>query len=110
MQMINDKSMLMISRITILVVPAIAFVIVLETFQRRWCYFGYDCRWLDSSLVDYIPFGVSTIATIIGVYSLISGFIICIVVMIIVSLLTQATSKAMSDIFDEVTTNKEMTE
>lgn len=137
----SDKSMLMISRITVLIVSAIAFVIALDPnssvmglVSNAWSGFGSTFGpvvllalfWRRSNVAgaasgmiaggftvilwDYIPFGGSTLATMTGVYSLIPGFAICAVVMVVVSLLTKAPSKTMLDTFDEVTANKEITE
>ena len=137
----SDKSMLMISRITVLIVSAIAFVIALDPnssvmglVSNAWSGFGSTFGpvvllalfWRRSNVAgaasgmiaggltvilwDYIPFGGSTLATMTGVYSLIPGFAICAVVMVVVSLLTKAPSKTMLDTFDDVTANKEITE
>ena len=60
-------------------------------------------------LWDYIPlFGGATLAAQTGLYSLVPGFAINLVLMIIVSLLTKAPSREMLDEFDDVVRSKGM--
>lgn len=133
----NDKSMLWVSRITVLVVSAIAFVIALDPnssimglVSNAWAGFGATFGpvvllalfWKRANFAgaasgmiaggltvivwDYIYFGGATLATLTGLYSLVPGFVLGLVLMVVVSLLTKAPSQEMLDIFEEVRTKK----
>ena len=136
----SDKSMLLISRITVLVVSAVAFMIALDPnssvmglVSNAWAGFGatfgpvvlMSLFWKRSNVTgaafgmiaggltvilwDYIPlFGGATLAVQTGLYSLVPGFAINLVLMIIVSLLTKAPSREMLDEFDDVVRSKGM--
>ena len=136
----SDKSMLLISRITVLAVSAVAFMIALDPnssvmglVSNAWAGFGatfgpvvlMSLFWKRSNftgaafgmiaggltviLWDYIPlFGGATLAAQTGLYSLVPGFAINLVLMIIVSLLTKAPSREMLDEFDDVVRSKGM--
>lgn len=136
----SDKSMLLISRITVLVVSAVAFMIALDPnssvmglVSNAWAGFGatfgpvvlMSLFWKRSNVTgaafgmiaggltvilwDYIPlFGGATLAAQTGLYSLVPGFAINLVLMIIVSLLTKAPSREMLDEFDDVVRSKGM--
>ena len=71
--------------------------------------FGMIAGGLTVILWDYIPlFGGATLAAQTGLYSLVPGFAINLVLMIIVSLLTKAPSREMLDEFDDVVRSKGM--
>ena len=137
----SDKSMLRVSRITVLVVSAIAFIIALDPnssvmglVSNAWAGFGATFGpvvilalfWKRSNFEgaasgmiaggltvivwDYIKFGGETLAARTGLYSLVPGFALGLVLMIAVSLLTKAPSKEMLEDYDAVASRKEITE
>ncbi len=59
---------------------------------------------------DYIKFGGATLATRTGLYSLVPGFALGLVLMVVVSLLTKAPSKEMLEDYEAVSSQKEMKE
>lgn len=133
----SDKSMLLISRITVLVVSAIAFIIALDPdssvmglVSNAWAGFGatfgpvvlMSLFWKRSNfagaafgmiaggltviLWDYIPLGGATLAAQTGLYSLVPGFAINLILMIVVSLSTKTPSQEMLEEFDDVVRSK----
>ena len=137
----SDKSMLRVSRITVLVVSAIAFVVALDPnssvmglVSNAWAGFGATFGpvvilalfWKRSNFAgaasgmiaggltvivwDYIKFGGATLATRTGLYSLVPGFALGLVLMVVVSLLTKAPSKEMLEDYEAVSSQKEMKE
>ncbi len=137
----SDKSMLRVSRITVLVVSAIAFVVALDPnssvmglVSNAWAGFGATFGpvvilalfWKRSNFAgaasgmiaggltvivwDYIKFGGATLATRTGLYSLVPGFALGLILMVVVSLLTKAPSKEMLEDYEAVSSQKEMKE
>lgn len=129
----KDKSMLLVSRITVLLVSVVAFVIALDPnssvmglvsnawagfgatfgpvvllglFWRRANRAGAACGMIGGGLTVilwvYIPFGSQTLAGITGLYSLIPGFLVGILLMVGISLLTKAPSPEILQEFDDV--------
>lgn len=129
----EDKKVLQISRITVIVVAVIAFVIawdpdssimglvsnawaglgsafgpivVMSLFWRRANFAGAVAGIASGALTvivwDYIPLvSGSTLASVTGLYSLVIGFTISILCIIIFSLLTKAPSKEIQIEFDK---------
>ena len=88
-------------------------VVLMSLFWKRsnvtGAAFGMIAGGLTVILWDYIPlFGGATLAAQTGLYSLVPGFAINLVLMIIVSLLTKAPSREMLDEFDDVVRSKGM--
>lgn len=136
----KDKTVLLISRITVVVVAIIAYiiawnpkssvmglvsnawagfgaafgpVIILSLFWRRGNYKGAIAGMLVGGLTvilwDYIPLvNGSTLGTVTGLYSLVIGFALGLVAMIVVSLLTGQPEEAILKEYDEVRSNKVM--
>ncbi len=134
----SDKSMLWVSRVTVLVVSAIAFLIALNPdssimglVSNAWAGFGstfgpvvlLGLFWRRANragaavgmiaggvtviLWDYIPLiGGATIGAATGLYSLVPGFLIGLVLMVVVSLLTAKPSDTMLKDFDAVVASK----
>ncbi len=133
----TEKSMLLVSRITVLVVSVVAFLIALDPnssvmglvsnawagfgatfgpvvllglFWRRANRAGAACGMIGGGLTvilwDYVPFGSATLAGYTGLYSLVPGFIIGLLLMVAVSLLTKAPSAEVLQEFDDVASSK----
>ena len=124
----TDKEMLLVGRIAVVVVLAIALVIallpgtggIMGLVESAWAIFGaafgpviilslYFRRLNYAGAVSSIITGfVVTVvwqyvfAPITGIYEIIPGFILSLIVAIVVSLLTKAPSKEITDTFDEV--------
>ena len=64
--------------------------------------FGMIAGGLTVILWDYIPLAGATLATQTGLYSLVPGFAINLILMIVVSLSTKSPSQEMLDEFDDV--------
>lgn len=132
----NDKSMLLVSRISVFCVAVVAFIIALDPestvmglvsnawagfgacfgpvvlfslFWRRANFYGAVSAMISGGVTvlvwDYIKFGGETIGQMTGLYSLIPGFAIGCVLMVVVSLLTKAPEKKITDDFDKVKTS-----
>ncbi len=133
----TEKSMLLVSRITVLAVSVVAFLIALDPnssvmglvsnawagfgatfgpvvllglFWRRANRAGAACGMIGGGLTvilwDYVPFGSATLAGYTGLYSLVPGFIIGLLLMVAVSLLTKAPSAEVLQEFDDVASSK----
>ena len=134
----GDKSMLLVSRITVLAVSAVAFFIALDPnssvmglVSNAWAGFGatfgpvvlLGLFWrranragaavgmisggLTVILWDYIPLaGGATIGAATGLYSLVPGFFIGLILMVVVSLATKAPSEKVLADFDAVRAKK----
>lgn len=133
----SEKSMLLVSRITVLVVSAIAFCIALDPkssvmglVSNAWSGFGstfgpvvlLGLFWrranrngaavgmiaggLTVIIWDYIPFAGEVLANWTGLYSLVPGFIVGVILMVAVSLLTKAPSEDVLEDFDAVSASK----
>ncbi len=124
----TDKEMLFVGRIAVVVVLAIALLIallpgtggIMGLVESAWAIFGaafgpviilslYFRRLNYAGAVSSIITGfVVTVvwqyvfAPITGIYEIIPGFILSLIVAIVVSLLTKAPSKEITDTFDEV--------
>lgn len=124
----TDKEMLFVGRIAVVVVLAIALLIallpgtggIMGLVESAWAIFGaafgpviilslYFRRLNYVGAVSSIITGfVVTVvwqyvfAPITGIYEIIPGFILSLIVAIVVSLLTKAPSKEITDTFDEV--------
>ena len=129
----SDKSMLWVSRITVIVVSAIAFVIALDPnssvmglVSNAWAGFGatfgpvilLSLFWkranfpgaaagmiaggLTVVLWDYVKLGGETLAAKTGLYSLVPGFALGLILMVAVSLLTKKPSKEIEEDFEAV--------
>ena len=133
----SDRSMLMVSRITVLVVSVVAFLIALDPnssvmglVSNAWAGFGatfgpvvlLGLFWRRSNMAgaaagmigggltvilwDYIQLGNSTLASATGLYSLVPGFLVNILLMVVISLLTKKPSAEMLQEFDDVKASK----
>ena len=124
----TDKQMLNMGRIAVIVVLIVALVIallpgtggIMGLVESAWAIFGsafgpvvllslYFRRLNYVGAVSSIITGfvvsvvwMYTLAPITGIYELIPGFILSLIVAIVVSLLTKAPEKEVTDIFDEV--------
>lgn len=130
----DSKEILKVSRITVIVIAVIAFVIawnpdssimglvsnawaglgsafgpivVMSLFWRRTNLPGAIAGMVTGGLTviiwDYIPLvGGQTLGTYTGLYSLAVGFLFSLVMIVIVSLVTKAPSKEITDEFDRV--------
>lgn len=136
----SDRSMLLISRICVFVVAAIAFfialdpnssvmglvsnawagfgaafgpVVLLSLFWRRCNLPGAAAGMISGGLCvivwDYLGvFGGQTLGALTGLYSLIPGFVLGLIAIVVVSLLTKAPSQEILDEFDLVASKKEI--
>ncbi len=79
---------------------AFGSVVILSVFWRRFTYKGALAGVISGALVDvlWLAFLSGT-----GIYEIIPGFIVSMVVSIVVTLLDKAPSKEITDIFDEAT-------
>lgn len=130
----SDKKVLMVSRITVIAVACLAFVIawnpkssIMGLVSDAWAGLGsafgpavvLSLFWKRANLPgtvagivtggaivliwDYIPLvHGQTIAVATGLYSLLVGFILSMIVNVIVSLCTKAPDKAITDAFEKV--------
>ena len=134
----EDKKVLWISRVTVVVVAVIAIVIawdpnssIMNLVSDAWaglgCAFGplvvCSLFWRRTNIAgalagiitggvfvilwDYIPFGGKTLYETTGLYSLLLGFFISLIMIIIVSLVTKAPSQEILDEFEEVKNYRE---
>lgn len=147
----SDNSMLWVSRITVLVVASIAFLLAIDSessvmglVSNAWAGFGaafgpvvlLSLFWRRANrsgavagmiaggvtviLWDYIKMipvtaadgtvTMRTLGSVTGLYSLVIGFAIGLILIVVVSLLTKAPSKEITDAFDEVKNNKLLAE
>ena len=85
-------------------------VVLLGLFWRRANRAGAACGMIGGGLTvilwDYIPFGGTTLAGYTGLYSLVPGFLIGVLLMVAVSLLTKAPSAEILQEFDDVAASK----
>ena len=81
-------------------------VILLSLFWKRFNLSGAVAGMITGFLTiiiwDYIPFGEQTLAKSTGLYSLVLGFALALVVAVAVTLATKAPSKEITDEFDKV--------
>lgn len=129
----GEKSMLLVSRITVLVISAVAFVIALNPKSSimglvsvAWAGLGatfgpivlFSLFWRRSNLPgavsamatggtvvliwEYLPIAGNTLFAMTGLYSIVPGFILGSIVMVIVSLLTKEPSAEILADFDKV--------
>ena len=81
-------------------------VILLSLFWKRFNLSGAVAGMISGFLTiivwDYIPFGEQTLAKSTGLYSLVLGFALALVVAVVVTLVTKAPSKEITDEFDKV--------
>lgn len=135
----SDKKVLMVSRITVIVVACLAFVIawdpnssIMGLVSDAWAGLGsafgpavvLALFWKRANLPgtvtgivtggatvliwDYIPLvHGQTLAVTTGLYSLLVGFILSLLVNVIVSLCTKAPDKVITDTFEKVNTYTE---
>ncbi len=134
----EDRKVLWVSRITVVVVAAIAILIawnpessIMTLVSDAWaglgCAFGplvvCSLFWKRTNMAgalagiisggafvilwDYIPFGGKTLYESTGLYSLLLGFFISLIIIIVVSLCTKAPSQEILDEFDKVKNYKE---
>lgn len=132
----SDKSMLLVSRITVLAVAAIAFFIALDPnssvmglVSNAWAGFGacfgpvilLSLFWKRANLPgaasgmiagggtvllwDYVKFSGATLGEATGLYSLVPGFVLGTLVIVVVSLLTKKPGKEVTDEFERVQKN-----
>lgn len=87
-------------------------VVLLALFWKRTNTAGAASGMIGGALTviiwDYIPFGGQTIAEMTNIYSLLPGFIIGLVFAVVISLVTKAPSKEITELFDEVKKNKDI--
>lgn len=129
----SDKKVLMASRITVLVVAVLAYIIalnpdskVMDLVSSAWAGLGaafgpavlLSLYWKKTNLKgaatgiitgalvvlvwEYVPFAGKTISEITGLYSLVAGFAISLILIVIVSLATGDVSEEMMKEFDDV--------
>ena len=124
----TDKQMLNMGRIVVIAVLVIALVIallpgtggIMGLVESAWAIFGaafgpvillslYFRRLNYAGTVSSIITGFAVtvlwqylLAPVTGIYEIIPGFIVALIVAIVVSLLTKAPEKEVTDIFDEV--------
>lgn len=130
----TDKKVLMISRITVLLVAVLAYIIalnpdskVMDLVSSAWAGLGaafgpivlMSLYWKKTNLKgaiagivsgasvvliwEYVPLiGNKTISEATGLYSLVAGFAISIILIVIVSLVTGDVSEEMIEEFDDV--------
>ena len=134
----EDRKVLWVSRITVVVVAAIAILIawnpessIMTLVSDAWaglgCAFGplvvCSLFWKRTNMAgalagiisggafvilwDYIPFGGKTLYESTGLYSLLLGFFISLIIIIVVSLCTKSPSQEILDEFDKVKNYKE---
>lgn len=136
----EEKKVLKLSRITVIVVAILAFLIawnpnssimglvsnawaglgasfgptvLMSLFWKRCNMWGAVAGMVSGGLTviiwDYIPLiGGQTLGVVTGLYSLVIGFAISLVLIIIVSLLTKAPSQEIIQEFEEVASGKEV--
>ena len=81
---------------------AFGSVIILSLFWRRFTYKGALAGVISGALVDIIWLAFLSKST--GIYELIPGFIVSMIVSIVVTLIDKEPAKEITDIFDEATT------
>lgn len=85
-------------------------VVILALFWKRSNFAGAASGMIAGGLTvivwDYIKFGGATLATRTGLYSLVPGFALGLVLMVVVSLLTKAPSKEMLEDYEAVSSQK----
>ena len=83
-------------------------VILLSLFWKRFNLSGAAAGMITGFLTiivwDYIPFGEQTLAKSTGLYSLVLGFALALIVAVVVTLITKAPSKEVTDEFEKVNT------
>ena len=135
----SDKSMLRVSRITVMIVAAAAFliaydpnssvmglvsnawagfgsafgpVVLMALFWKRTTFAGAASGMIAGGLTvilwDYIPFSGATLGSITGLYSLVPGFLIGLLLIIVVSLFTKKPSKEVLDDFHAIQSKTDM--
>jgi len=79
-------------------------VIILSLFWRRFTYPAAVCGIITggATVVAWIALGLSA-ADKTGIYELVPGFAVCLIVCVVVSLITKAPAKEVMDIFDKAT-------
>ena len=81
-------------------------IILLSLFWKRFNLSGAAAGMITGFITiiiwDYIPFGGVTLANTTGLYSLVLGFALALIVAIIVTLVTKAPSKDITDEFEKV--------
>ena len=81
-------------------------IILLSLFWKRFNLSGAAAGMITGFVTvivwDYIPFGGELLATATGLYSLVLGFALALIVAVIVTLITKAPSKEITDEFDKV--------
>ncbi len=133
----KDKKVLLFSRITVVVVTVIAYLIawnpnssIMGLVSDAWAGLGsafgpivlMSLFWKRTNLAgavagiasgaatvlvwDYIPFNGQTLAVSTGLYSLVLGFTISIICIVVFSLLTKAPTEEMIAEFDDVASDK----
>lgn len=129
----EDKKVLVVSRITVVVIALIAVLIawdpnssIMNLVSDAWAGLGsafgplvvLSLFWKRTNLAgafagiftggafvilwDYIPFGGTTLYQSTGIYSLLLGFFISLIAIVVVSLATKAPDKEILDEFDKV--------
>lgn len=89
-------------------------IVVMSLFWKRTNFAGAVSGIVSGALTvliwDYIPFGGKTLATSTGLYSLVVGFALSIICIVVFSLATKAPSEEMLTEFYDVASDKDVTE
>ncbi|MDO4555080.1 MAG: sodium/proline symporter PutP [Lachnospiraceae bacterium] len=139
---VDQKKVLRISRITVIVVAVLAYLIALDPnssimglvsnawaglgsafgpivlmslFWKRTNFYGAVTGIISGGLTvivwDYLPLvGGETLGTVTGLYSLLVGFILSVIVIVVVSLCTKEPSQEILDEFELVASGKDIQE
>ena len=84
--------------------PIILLSLFWKRFNQSGAVAGMITGFLTVILWDYIPFGGETIYSRTGLYSLVLGFALALIVAVVVTLVTKAPSKEITDEFEKVKT------
>lgn len=88
--------------------PAILFALYWKRFNYKGCVAGIITGFVVSCLWVFIKVGGVTLGTITGLYAIIPGFIASVIASIVATLVTKAPEKEVTDLFDEVKNSDEL--
>ena len=134
----TDKQMVWVSRIVVVVISIVAFVIaffgdsIMKLVSDAWAIFGaafspaiilalywkrFNCKGCVSGIIAgfvvsciwvFVKIDGATIGTITNLYAIIPGFIVGFIVSVIATLVTKAPSNEVMELFDEVRNSDEL--